>query len=96
MAGDCGMREHSIVLFLRLVTLIDGRNPQQLRRLLNMKRSTFNRYVEILRRCGVVVTYSHKQQRYTVIDAGPFNLMRLRQATFDEARKAIVSLPRAA
>jgi predicted DNA-binding transcriptional regulator YafY len=90
------MSERGIVSFLRLATVIDGRNSRQLVRLLGVSRSTFNRYLSLMRRCGFVVQFDHAANAYHVIDTGPFNLPRLQQAKFDSARQQIISLPRAA
>lgn len=90
------MREHSIVTFLRLVSLLDGRSPKQLQRLIGMPRATFNRYLQIARRCGIVVTYCRRTEQYSVVDAGPFNLLRLRQSRLSVSRGTLVSMARAA
>lgn len=89
-------REHTFVQFFQLAALIDGRSPQQLERLVGLRGGTLKRYVHLLRRCGMVLTFDRRAGYYTVLDAGPFNLPRLRQANYPANGAAIISLPRAA
>jgi hypothetical protein len=76
------MRERTLLHFLWLVSLINGRTGLQVRRIIGMPRSTFVRYLSIARRAGMVIVCHHYTHIYEVRDSGPFDLARLARSVF--------------
>lgn len=72
--------------FLRLLCVLDGRTPEQLRTLLSCSRATLKRTIVAAKAAGVAVTYTRElgnnERRYKVADYGPFDVQRLRQTRF--------------
>jgi predicted DNA-binding transcriptional regulator YafY len=85
------MTDASLVRMLKLLTVVEGRDTRQLCTLLGASRATVKRDIRILRRCGVVVSWDKSTHRFSVKDAGPFNLQALKRSSFHLHRITLVT-----
>ena len=65
--------------FFRFLCLLDGRGQTALTRIHGFSRATITRHLALARKLGVIVRYERITDRYHVIDAGPFDLVKLAQ-----------------
>ena len=75
------MSRMQLLLLLRILAVIDGRDREQLCVITGASRSTLTRYIATARRFGIMIEWRQDAGAYRLTDPGIFNVDRIRRLT---------------